>query len=340
MHQVPAGNSSSVSSVRLFPEQEWSKALLSITQQTLDQAQENKQVLNSHPLKPLLYQVLCELKRSVTPRMDMSPFDSDVDEQLVRLNTMLVAEGVAVVDASSSTPAEMAAVKALEVASADPAGAPMLETSEEYRAKLEQIRGVYRRELEKYEQACNEFCTHVLNLLREQACTRPISEIEIDRMVQIIRKRFARIQVQLKQNTCEAIMMLRSRLLDARRKRKNFGRQATEILNEYFYSHLSNPYPSEQAKEDLARKCGITVSQVSNWFGNKRIRYKKNIGKNDPNFYKYASGMALANQDNNNLAGGSSNCSIAKEASCSPSTNSAHNTSPSPTERKSNNSPG
>ena len=47
-----------------------------------------------------------------------------------------------------------------------------------------------------------------------------------------------------------------------RRKRRNFSKQATEILNEYFYSHLSNPYPSEEAKEELARKCSITVSQV------------------------------------------------------------------------------
>ena len=36
------------------------------------------------------------------------------------------------------------------------------------------------------------------------------------------------------------------------------------MLNEYFYSHLSNPYPSEEAKEELARKCGISVSQVYN----------------------------------------------------------------------------
>lgn len=36
------------------------------------------------------------------------------------------------------------------------------------------------------------------------------------------------------------------------------------MLNEYFYSHLSNPYPSEEAKEELAKKCGITVSQVRN----------------------------------------------------------------------------
>lgn len=98
-------------------------------------------------------------------------------------------------------------------------------------------------------------------------------------MVGIIHRKFSSIQMQLKQSTCEAVMILRSRFLDARRKRRNFSKQATEVLNEYFYSHLSNPYPSEEAKEELAKKCGITVSQVSNWFGNKRIRYKKNIGK-------------------------------------------------------------
>lgn len=124
-----------------------------------------------------------------------------------------------------------------------------------------------------------------MNLLREQSRTRPITPKEIERMVQIIHKKFNSIQVsdkllylncqelakelyfsqkvQLKQSTCEAVMILRSRFLDARRKRRNFSKQASEILNEYFYSHLSNPYPSEEAKEELAKKCNITVSQVS-----------------------------------------------------------------------------
>lgn len=42
----------------------------------------------------------------------------------------------------------------------------------DYRAKLTQIRLIYHQELEKYEQACNEFTTHVMNLLREQSRTR------------------------------------------------------------------------------------------------------------------------------------------------------------------------
>lgn len=60
-----------------------------------------------------------------------------------------------------------------------------------------------------------------------------------------------------------------------RRKRRNFSKQASEILNEYFYSHLSNPYPSEEAKEELARKCSITVSQVSENF--RFARYFHNV---------------------------------------------------------------
>ena len=70
-------------------------------------------------------------------------------------------------------------------------------------------------------------------------------------------------QIQLKQSTCEAVMILRSRFLDARRKRRNFSKKSSEVLNEYFYSNLANPYPSEEVKEELARKCGITVSQVN-----------------------------------------------------------------------------
>ena len=65
-------------------------------------------------------------------------------------------------------------------------------------------------------QACSEFTNHVLNLLNEQGRTRPISAKEIERMVHIIHKKFSSIQMQLKQSTCEAVMILRSRFLDAR----------------------------------------------------------------------------------------------------------------------------
>ncbi|XP_032939721.1 pre-B-cell leukemia transcription factor 4-like isoform X2 [Catharus ustulatus] len=284
--------------------------IMAITDQSLDEAQARKHALNCHRMKPALFSVLCEIKEKTALSVRSPPDNDPPDAQLLRLDNMLLAEGVAGPDRAArlrhksgklpENPAEISGKMAEISGKMAETSGKMAETSgkmvensgkiggcphdhgiehSDYRAKLAQIRQIFHSELEKYDQACSEFTTHVLNLLREQSRTRPIAPKEIERMVGVIHGKFSSIQVQLKQSTCEAVMILRSRFLDARRKRRNFSKQATEVLNEYFYSHLSNPYPSEEAKEELAKKGGITVSQVSNWFGNKRIRYKKNMGK-------------------------------------------------------------
>ncbi|XP_063796112.1 pre-B-cell leukemia transcription factor 1 isoform X1 [Pseudophryne corroboree] len=262
--------------------------IMTITDQSLDEAQARKHALNCHRMKPALFNVLCEIKEKTVLSIRGAQEEEPQDPQLMRLDNMLLAEGVAGPEKGGGSAAAAAAA-----AASGGAGSDNSVEHSDYRAKLSQIRQIYHTELEKYEQACNEFTTHVMNLLREQSRTRPISPKEIERMVGIIHRKFSSIQMQLKQSTCEAVMILRSRFLDARRKRRNFNKQATEILNEYFYSHLSNPYPSEEAKEELAKKCGITVSQVSNWFGNKRIRYKKNIGKFQEEANIYAAKTAV-----------------------------------------------
>ncbi|XP_035246450.1 pre-B-cell leukemia transcription factor 3-like isoform X1 [Anguilla anguilla] len=271
--------------------------IMTITDQSLDEAQAKKHGLNCHRMKPALFSVLCEIKEKTGLSIRGAQEEDLPDPQLMRLDNMLLAEGVSGPEKGGGASAAATAAAAAGVAAEN-----SIEHSD-YRAKLAQIRQIYHTELEKYEQACNEFTTHVMNLLREQSRTRPISPKEIERMVGIIHRKFSSIQMQLKQSTCEAVMILRSRFLDARRKRRNFSKQATEVLNEYFYSHLSNPYPSEEAKEELAKKCSITmsqgarttftVSQVSNWFGNKRIRYKKNIGKFQEEANLYAAKTAV-----------------------------------------------
>ncbi|KAI7813160.1 putative pre-B-cell leukemia transcription factor 3-like [Triplophysa rosa] len=261
--------------------------IMTITDQSLDEAQAKKHGLNCHRMKPALFNVLCEIKEKTGLSIRGGQDDDPSDPQLMRLDNMLLAEGVSGPEKGGGAAAVAAATVAVGT------GADNSIEHSDYRAKLSQIRQIYHTELEKYEQACNEFTTHVMNLLREQSRTRPISPKEIERMVNIIHNKFNTIQMQLKQSTCEAVMILRSRFLDARRKRRNFSKQATEVLNEYFYSHLSNPYPSEEAKEELAKKCAITVSQVSNWFGNKRIRYKKNISKFQEEANLYAAKTAV-----------------------------------------------
>jgi len=236
--------------------------------------------INNHRMKPALFSVFCEIKERTCLNYNNLDLEDPPDPQLMRLDNMLIAEGV-------SGPAK----------NGQPTPAPV-QTPEttiqnsEYKSKLVQIRAMYIEEMEKYEQGCQEFTTHVMNLLREQSRTRPITPKEIERMVNIINKKFNKIQVQLKQSSCEAVMILRSRFLDARRNRRNHNKKSSEVLNEYFYANLSNPYPTDEVKEELARKCGITVSQICNWFSNKRIRYKKNIGKAQEEANVYAARAA------------------------------------------------
>lgn len=76
-----------------------------------------------------------------------------------------------------------------------------------------------------------------MNLLREQSRTRPVAPKEMERMVSIIHRKFSAIQMQLKQSTCEAVMILRSRFLDAR-----WGSEAQASPQPWAPSH-SSPSP-------------------------------------------------------------------------------------------------
>ena len=68
--------------------------------------------------------------------------DEPPDPQLMRLDNMLLAEGVAGNDKSGSTAVAAAAVHDSQIENVD------------YKMKLSQIRQIYHTELEKYEQVC------------------------------------------------------------------------------------------------------------------------------------------------------------------------------------------
>ena len=105
----------------------------------------------------------------------------------------------------------------------------------------------------------------MVGVFSEQPHCIPISVKKIDEIIHGSRVRSQLIFQELKTNVDEAVRYVRKNMFEnrTRRKRKNFSKQATEILNEYFYSHLENPYPSEEVKADLAIQCNINTSQVS-----------------------------------------------------------------------------
>ncbi|CAD5211265.1 unnamed protein product [Bursaphelenchus xylophilus] len=233
-----------------------------------------KNALLAHPLKQALYSELVNIKRKTALSIRNQPDENGENPDLARLDNMLLVEHVIGPDPSHYPQSSTAGN-----ASTD---------NTEYLQKLSEIRQDYHQKMTGYEMECSKFTEHVRKLLDVQGQVRPIAGHEIQRMVGICRKRLSRFQIQLKQNICEKIINLKTRMCDARRKRRNFSKQATQILNDYFHAHIGNPYPSEEVKEELARQCQITVSQVSNWFGNKRIRYKKNIAKAQEEAHFYA----------------------------------------------------
>ena len=139
-------------------------------------------------MKPALFSVLCEIKEKTVLSLRNVNDEDPPDPQLMRLDNMLIAEGVAGPEKGGGSQA------ALNAAAAISSQETTIEHSD-YKAKLAQIRTIYHQELEKYEQACSEFTTHVMNLLREQSRTRPITPKEIERMVNIIHRKFSSIQV-------------------------------------------------------------------------------------------------------------------------------------------------
>ena len=162
-------------------------------------------------MKQALFSVLCEIKERTVLSLRNVQDDNPPDPQLMRLDNMLIAEGI-MGNGKLKINKKSWIWKFREIVHfvyffllagpekgvTPPQGLGDSSTAIEhsdYKAKLQQIRQIYAQEVEKYDQGCQEFTTHVMNLLREQSRTRPITPKEIERMVQIINKKFSAIQV-------------------------------------------------------------------------------------------------------------------------------------------------
>ena len=65
--------------------------------------------------------------------------------------------------------------------------------------------------------------------------------------------------------------------------RFSYPKAVRKVLREWLHKHLTNPYPSEEEKLELAEKTGLTVLQLNNWFINSRRRkFKSLIDKSRP----------------------------------------------------------
>lgn len=60
------------------------------------------------------------------------------------------------------------------------------------------------------------------------------------------------------------------------------ARSSTRILREWFSAYSLHPYPTEQEKEELSERSGLTIRQVSHWFANARRRNNDKLSSSAP----------------------------------------------------------
>jgi len=93
--------------------------------------------------------VLCEIKEKTVLSLRNTQDEEPPDPQLMRLDNMLIAEGVAGPEKGGGAGA---AANASAAASQSGSMSDSAIEHSDYRAKLAQIRQIYHQELEKYEQ--------------------------------------------------------------------------------------------------------------------------------------------------------------------------------------------
>jgi len=153
---------------------------------------------------------------------------------------------------------------------------PTNSAEHEYYRRLVIIAKKYDAEFLKL---CNErdrYCDNIVSLIKEQRCCRLFVEPEALFRIARVHEKFNYLFAQLRQNACAAATILFNEFFkDDKKKRKNLDATATVILDQWFHTHLPEPYPSDSEKQALMVRTGLTLVQLNNWFGNKRIRYKK-----------------------------------------------------------------
>lgn len=132
------------------PNEDLVEKLVGISHETLDHAQVKKKELEDHHLIHNLRQVLQDMKERIALNPRINHEEEPQDPQLMRLDNMLVAEGVATEDGRGHPISSAAAAAAAAAMGGQMSPSEGIIENQEYKNKLADIREVYHNELHKY----------------------------------------------------------------------------------------------------------------------------------------------------------------------------------------------
>lgn len=221
------------------------------------------------PLHTALYQVLYDAKQEFDVHNKRPIPNSTLIEREHQLNEMLINENI------DPPFAENAIIKS---------GKRSSSLGEEHNRELRSLRDQCNHILFATYGNAVEMAPRIQSTLQQQCVIRPISLEDVSAMQFNMDKKFAEFRIKIKLETCQAALAICTKFAEkCATKRRNFSKQAVELLNEYYLAISDNPYPNEHVKMELANRTGLTLMQVSNWFGNKRIRNRQKLKKQQQN---------------------------------------------------------
>ncbi|KIH67892.1 homeobox domain protein [Ancylostoma duodenale] len=131
-----------------------------------------------------------------------------------------------------------------------------------YVKKMEYLRKLLYSNILHLQKNFEDIEANMRLVLRDQQILRPIYQQDVDRAVDSIRRKHELMELETKQIVANKVMGFQAKIADVTKRRRNFSKEATAILQEYYENHLAHPYPTEEEKAVLAEKCHISVQQV------------------------------------------------------------------------------
>uniref|UniRef100_A0AC35U505 Homeobox domain-containing protein n=1 Tax=Rhabditophanes sp. KR3021 TaxID=114890 RepID=A0AC35U505_9BILA len=150
--------------------------------------------------------------------------------------------------------------------------------------KYKDVLLLYQQEMANFKQNALYQVKNLQCCLSAQRLFRPLTEEDCQIAEELITDNIKSCEMDIKRNLLNYLMFINLEH-NKKKSRRNFSKDATYILTEYFNQNINKPYPDDNTKRLLAARCGLTQIQVTNWFGNKRIRdaKKAKIDKMDGN---------------------------------------------------------
>lgn len=139
----------------------------------------------------------------------------------------------------------------------------ILKRKADLRHALTEAEKEFQKSIDKYSKKWKQ-------MLAQEAQNRIITHEEKQARTQYFSQLVQNKHLEMKKTVNKSLERYIQKL--GKRKNRTLPAEASKILKEWFLNHYQHPYPSEEEKKELQEKTGLSITQINNWFINKRVR--------------------------------------------------------------------